>query len=463
MVFLTMVTVREVVRRTIQYEFDRGLTESAVEIGLAVRQFYPDHRDRLITALENKVQGHADRSWFVQLFEQDGDMIWASDNVPPGFKNAVRAAGRSLADAGDYRVIEARATDHGGVPLFVRCGGSRLPLDEDMDLVDRIMFLTGLLTLLLAPLGGFALANRATRPITQIISTASRLQPTMLDERLPIRGTGDELDQLSQTINGLLDRLASYVARNREFVANAAHELRSPLAAIRSTVEVGLNRGRTPEEYGQLLGDVMEECGRLANLVNRLLLLAEGDAGRLVGREQTARLDKIVRESVDMFDGVAESQGVTIRLADLRGVVVPGDEHHLRQVVRNLIDNAIKYSTPPGIVTVEVGTDRDGRRAFFSVQDRGIGIPPEDVPLIFERFYRVDKARTRETRRGGHGLGLSICHAIISALRGEIVVESRVGHGSKFTVWLPLVAGIPLAGAPPAGPPPVETPSQPIA
>jgi len=304
-----------------------------------------------------------------------------------------------------------------------------------------------LVTLLLAPLGGYALAGRATRPIAKLISTAASLQPSKLDERLPIRGTGDELDQLSATINGMLDRIASYIERNRDFVANAAHELRSPLAAIRSTVEVALNRQRTPEEYATLLGDVVEECSRLAGLVSQLLLLAEGDAGRLSAGNQSVRLDKIVLESLDMFEGVAEAAGISIRGGDLPVVTVPGDEAHLRQVVRNLIDNAIKF-TPSGQVQVSLGIAADRRRAWLRVRDSGIGIAADDLPRIFERFYRADKARTRESRPGGHGLGLAICQSIVTALGGEITVASQVGRGSTFTVWLPVVPETIVSEAP---------------
>ena len=253
------------------------------------------------------------------------------------------------------------------------------------------------------------------------------------------KGKGDELDQLSQTINGMLDRIATYIERNREFVANAAHELRSPLAAIRSTVEVALNRSRTPEEYTLLLTDVMEECSRLAGLVNRLLLLAEGDAGRLGARDQSVRLDKVVREALDMFEGVAETRGITLHSTDLPAVIVPGDEYHLRQVVRNLIDNAIKYNRNPGEVVVHLRVDSARKQALLIVKDSGIGIDKEVLPRIFERFYRADKARTREKERAGYGLGLSICQTVIQALHGEITVESDAGRGCTFTVRLPLI------------------------
>jgi signal transduction histidine kinase len=200
-----------------------------------------------------------------------------------------------------------------------------------------------------------------------------------------------------------------------------------------------LNRSRTPEEYAVILTDVMEEIGRLAGLVNRLLILAEGDAGRVAGKDQFTRLDKIVRESVDMFDAVAELKGVRLTVGEMATALVPGDETYLRQVVRNLIDNAIKYNRNPGEVVVHLRIDAARKNVALIVQDTGIGIDQEVLPRIFERFYRADKARSREKERAGYGLGLSICQTVIQALQGEITVESDAGKGTRFTVRLPLI------------------------
>jgi signal transduction histidine kinase len=460
MVVVTMVTVREVVHRFLLSEFSRLLTDEAKTVAKAVKDYYPDDKGALDVALTRQVETLAGREWFrgwfIELYTPTGKLYWSTQNVPPRLPPPdFTAISPEPVDVEGYRLIKWRLPTREGPDLLLRGGCARAPVEEDLRLVDWIMLWTAVVTLLLAPLGGYALAGRATRPIAKIIATAASLQPTQLDERLPIRGTGDELDQLSQTINGMLDRIASYIERNREFVANAAHELRSPLAAIRSTVDVALNRSRTPEEYTTLLTDVMEECSRLAGLVNRLLLLAEGDAGRLAARDQTVRLDKVVLEAVDMFDGVAEARGVVLHRGDLPAVAVPGDEFHLRQVVRNLIDNAIKFTPDAGHVHVTVGVQPERRRAWLAVRDSGIGIGEEDLPHIFERFYRADKARTRESQSGGHGLGLSICQSIVTTLQGEISVQSQPGRGSTFTVWLPLVSeGYPVPSpeaAPPVG------------
>ncbi|MCI0381064.1 MAG: HAMP domain-containing histidine kinase [Gemmataceae bacterium] len=316
-------------------------------------------------------------------------------------------------------------------------------VEEDIALVNRVMVLAGVSILVLAPIGGYLLYRRAMRPLSWIIETTGRLQPKNLKERLPMRGTGDELDQLSKTINGMLDRIAAYIESNRDFIANAAHELRSPLAAIRSSVDVALDRLRTPDEYSALLTDVAEECNRLTNLLNQLMLLAEGDAGRLALLNQTARLDKIVLEAVDMFEPVAEALSVNLKLVAAPPVSVRGEEYHLRQVVRNLIDNATKFTPPGGRIEVELISQREAKQSLLRVADTGIGIPEEEVPRVFERFYRVDKSRTREWSAGGNGLGLAICQAVVAALEGRIDVVSQLGVGTTFTVVLPLAAASP--------------------
>lgn len=446
MVVVTNIAVREIEQHTLTRGYDQFLVDSAEDVNLTVGRFEKRHQKLLFEELRDKVKANKNRSWFLQLFDANKQPIFTSEDAPsmppPAF------TGDSLGpfdfDNNKYRVYEKKMQKPSGDTFYLRCGYLQIELNEDIGVLNRTILLASISILLAAPLGAYAIALRATQPISKITTTTAHLQPSNLNERLPIRGTGDEIDQLSHTINGMLDRLALYIDRNRDFVANAAHELRSPLAAIRSSVEVALNKSRTPEEYAAILADVMEEIGRLVGLVNRLLILAEGDAGRLAGMDQVTRLDKIVRESVDMFDAVAESRGVTLRIGALDAVAVPGEETHLRQVVRNLIDNAIKYNRNPGEVIVHLRVEPAQKQALLIVEDTGIGIAPDLLPRIFERFYRADKARTRDVDRSGYGLGLSICQSIVNALHGEITVQSALGLGTTFTVRLPIVEITPL-------------------
>jgi signal transduction histidine kinase len=302
-----------------------------------------------------------------------------------------------------------------------------------------MMVLAAALLLVLTPLGCYWLAGRATAPIAQIIRTTSQLRPSQLNERLPLRNTGDELDQLSQTINGLLDRLASFVNEKRDFLANAAHELRSPLAAIRSSVEVALNSKRSSGEYVALLEEIMEECSDLGVLVNQLLLLTESEKADLGPPSGPVALDRVTRRSFNMFQGVAEAEGLELTLTQVDTQIwVHGDEHHLQQVINNLVDNAIKFTAPAGKVQVEVRSLADEGFALLQVSDTGMGIAVEDQGRIFERFYRGDHSRQRQGHQRGNGLGLAICHSIVTSLGGSITVQSQPGVGSTFRVKIPL-------------------------
>lgn len=437
-VCVAMLSVRLVVLRTINSEFDRRLLQDTVDVRLVIQQYFPHKEPLFIKAMNLKALGHLHVDWFVELFDEQGKLIWGPANAPHVKAPHLPLSDMKLRDEGPFRLVETEFNEAPLPRMIIRLGSSRVSMEDDIALLNWIMVLASASILVLAPVSGYFLAGRATRPLTRIISTTARLQPKKLDERLAIRGTGDELDQLSTTINGMLDRIGSYIDSNRDFIANAAHELRSPLAAIRGSVDVALDRLRSPEEYAGLLTDVAEECARLTNLVNRLLLLAEGDAGRLGPGEHQAQFDKVVRESVNMFEAVAESKGVELKLGNTCSVAVPGEEYHLRQVVRNLLDNAIKFTPSGGRIHVDLALDRQQKRTTLRVSDSGIGIANEDLPRVFERFYRGDKSRSREQSPGGSGLGLAICQAIISALHGKIQVQSRLGQGSVFTVNLPV-------------------------
>ena len=338
------------------------------------------------------------------------------------------------------------------MPAFaVRVGSSLKPVEEDVAKLTGLTTYAGVALLFLAPLGGYWLSGRATHPLARIITTAARLRPSHMEERLPIRGSGDELDKLSQTINRFLDLIADYLERNREFVANAAHELRSPLAAIQSSVDVTLNTNRSVEEYEDLLGEIAGECGQLSVLINQLLLLAETDTARFVLESQPVALDGLVERSVDMFRGAAEERGIQLIAECTPDTLVNGDADRLRQVVNNLIDNSLKFTPRGGTVRVEVQPQPALRQVVLRVADTGLGIDPVDLPHVFERFYRGDKSRQREQAVHGNGLGLSICKSIVQAHGGDIQAYSTPGKGATFSIRLPADGpwATPIAQQPP--------------
>jgi heavy metal sensor kinase len=363
---------------------------------------------------------------------------WESGSLPPvSSVPPPRIVARRPTTIEKYRVVQEQLKDTDPRLYWLRVGSSLAPVQDDVAKLTNTMLIAGAVVLLVSPLGGYWLAGRATRPLARIIDTTARLHPSNLEERLQIRGTRDELDRLSQTVNALLDRIAAYITQNRQFTANAAHELRSPLAAIQNSLEVGLNADRSADEYHELLGETLEECGVLRDLVNQMLLLAESDAGRLEISPDAFRLEQVAQKSHEMFVGVAEAADLKLQLDCPEPVLVYGNASRLRQVVNNLVDNAIKFSRPDGTITVSVRREH-GRHAVLEVVDTGTGITEEDLPHVFERFYRGDKSRQRKDRSGGTGLGLSICRSIVIAHSGTIKVESTLGQRTAFTVTLPL-------------------------
>jgi heavy metal sensor kinase len=410
------------------------------ELYLAMQYFdlWGDKPEQLHARYNLQAVSHPRRRLFVQLLDEGGGLAWASEQSPAEDilpASAVAFEGPTTVDG--HRILCRRAAAPGGSTWTLRIGCSLARAQADRRRFTNILLTSGLVLLLLAPLGGYMLAGRATRPIAQIIHVANRLRPAQLDERLPLRGTHDELDQLSQTINHLLDRIAAYLRQSREFTANAAHELRSPLTALQSSLEIALNADRTTEEYKEVLAVLLEECGQMRVLVNQLLLLAEEDTGQLRLHSQALRLDQIIASSLEMFQAVAEAADVELTVRRLEPVLIQGDGNRLWQVVNNLIDNAIKFTPARGRVSVDCRLDGDRHECVLEVADTGPGIAPHELPHIFERFYQGDKARQRETSARGLGLGLSICQAVVAAHGGTIEVASTLGQGTTFTVRLP--------------------------
>jgi heavy metal sensor kinase len=435
---VTLFGLRESLRYTLHEESDVLLKDDAYEVVLAVERFYPD-QDEIANEMDLKARGHSDRGLFVQLIDEQGRIVISRGDLPDLSKVMLpKSPEPLLSNVGGDRLVQRRVDKAGIPPYTVRVGASLANVDAEMETLTQAMLAAFVVILFVAPLSGYLLAGRATRPLGRIISTAGRLRPSHMEERLPIRGTQDELDQLSLTINRFLDLLRDYLERNREFVANAAHELRSPLAALQSSVEVALNSERTVGEYQDLLGEITDECGQLRVLVNQLLLLAETDASTRPLEVKPVAFDKLVERSADMFQGAADERGISLRVTSPNRIFVLANADRLRQVINNLIDNSIKFTPHGGRVSVVIHSDFIANQVVMTVTDNGKGINPDDLPHVFERFYRGDKSRQREDLTHGSGLGLSICHSIIQAHGGTIQVASDPGRGATFTVMLPL-------------------------
>lgn len=315
------------------------------------------------------------------------------------------------------------------------------------------------LALVLAGGGGWLLARRALRPVDQMTTTARRIEAEHLGKRLQGAEVDDELGRLARTLNEMLARLEAAFAQVRRFSADASHELKTPLTVLRGEIEVALRSPRDPAEYQRVLGSVLEEVESMARLVDDLLLLSRADAGALRWDRTPVELDRLVEEVAKEGEILGRGRQVQVKIQGLEPLIVQGDGQRLKQLLRNLVDNGVKYTPPGGRVALSLRRvewsnrrmvdsakpvdqltsrpiDSAAEWAEIEVRDTGIGIPPEALPRIFERFYRVDPARSRET--GGAGLGLCIAKTIAEAHGGRIEVQSTLGAGSTFTLVLPL-------------------------
>jgi heavy metal sensor kinase len=279
------------------------------------------------------------------------------------------------------------------------------------------------------------MSRRALAPVDRITQTARSISADNLSQRLAVPSTGDELERLSATLNEMIGRLEAAFKRVSRFTADASHELRTPLAVMRTTAEVALRHPGDGGEHRAALGAVVGEIERTTQLVDNLLLIAKAEAGGAQLAKVRVDVAAAAEEAHAQMSILARTKGVGLEvLLPDDPVVVIGDRDALRRLFSILLDNAIKYTASGGAAEVAVG--RNGAHAIGVVTDSGIGIPDDDLPHVFDRFYRVDRARSREL--GGAGLGLAIARWIAEAHGGEIGVVSEVDRGSRFEVRLPL-------------------------
>jgi signal transduction histidine kinase len=304
--------------------------------------------------------------------------------------------------------------------------------------------------LLLISIGGaYVIAGRALRPIDGIINEVQAITDgRSLHRRLPSAGVGDELERLTTTLNEMMERLERSFAALRRFTADASHELKTPLAVLRADVERAMTPNVPQPERLIALEEALHETTRMADLVESLLTLARADERRFDLHLEPVPLEALVRDVFETAVILGEAGGLTVTMPVLEPATVMGDAPRLRQLFLNLVTNAIKYT--PGGGSVELKLESYGKTVAFSVRDTGIGIAAADLPHIFERFWRADRARSRMVPSGerpwmmervGFGLGLAIGQWIAEAHGGAISVRSRLGRGSTFTVTLPVVEG----------------------
>jgi heavy metal sensor kinase len=379
---------------------------------------------------------------YLEVLSPDGNLLYRSVGLrgqalggPPRVgegKNGYSQHSMHLENGLRLRVAN-RLHEMGSRSVLIRLGHSEEPLWREFRELLSGLFLGLPIALLLAGLGGYALTRRALAPIGRITRRAEEITAERLGERLPVDNPDDEIGQLARVFNDTLTRLERSFEQLRRFTADASHELRTPLTAIRSVGEVGLQGTGSVSHYRDIIGSMLEEANRLTHLVDTLLTISRADSGQLQLQRTKLSLLNLARESAGLLEVLAEEKQQQLIVRGDESALVSGDRLILRQALMNLVDNAIKYS-PVG-ETVLVAVARGKGASVIEVIDHGPGIPPEHQSKVFERFYRVDKARSQQS--GGAGLGLSIVQWAIEAHGGRIELFTEEGQGSTFRITLP--------------------------
>lgn len=407
-------------------------------------------KPNIIVALE-QVADFDRGGFFLQLFGPDGSLVNKSAKLAEPIalsettrrgaaqrgdtllEDAVDARGRPvrLATAARYEQFDSSQPLIG----FVQVGVSVGARDQRLQSLLKWLLVIGPLAFLAALAVAWFQIERWLGALAAVEDTARRISAETLSRQRVFVAPGDtELARLAQSFNELLDRLETAYATQQRFIADASHELRTPLTILRGEIEVALRKPRGADDYREVLQSNREEIERLGRLVENLLTLAAADAGEALSRRETVDLSALSRSVTERLADAALAKGIVLHLQADAPVEVSGDSAALERVFFNLVENAIRY-TPSG-ETVTVRVSAEDNHAQVEVADTGAGIAPEHLPHLFERFYRVDKARSREL--GGVGLGLSIVKALVEAHGGSVAVQSELGHGSRFLVRLPL-------------------------
>ncbi len=399
---------------------------------------------------------------FIQVLDESGRIGRTSENLKsvqlPISLNALRngskglityETNRSLGNT-PLRIITYPVKENNQVTKMIQVASSLEDVEDALNTLLIILIVTVPSILMIASLGGQFLANKALKPVDRVTQTARMITSKNLNQRIQTLKVKDEISRLIDTFNEMISRLDQSFRQIKQFTTDASHELKTPLTILKGEVEVALRKKRTLDEYEQILESNLEEIDRMSKIVEDLLLLSKADIGEIRLNREDIHLTRFISGLTEQMKILAQPKNIRIEISNHQNEIhVFGDTLRMRELFINLIENGIKYTEAGGSIlitlTKETGgsvnplTPKEKKAATFAkiiVADTGIGIAKEDQEKIFNRFFRVDKARSRE--QGGSGLGLSICKWIVEAHQGEITVESEPGKGSSFIVRLPL-------------------------
>ncbi len=373
-----------------------------------------------------RLAGPRNQTVFLHFPEQ-----WADFNLQELERMATIPAWFQLRAAQEEEVLEiatVRLPDN----FLLQVGKDTSAREELLEHFRRVAFGVTIPLIILGLVGGKFLAGRTLRPIRQLIQTVQTITATgMMTARAPVGPARDELAELARLFNQMLDRISALLDGMRETLDNVAHDLRTPLTRLRGVAETALQAQEQPDTCRAALADCLEEAERLSGLLTILMDIAEAEAGTMKLRLETVPIGPLLADLVDLYRYVAEDKQISITTNYPPELAVTADAPRLRQALANVLDNAVKYTPPGGRITVTAAAAGAWRR--FIIADTGVGIPPADLPKIWDRLYRGDKSRSQR----GLGLGLSLVKAIVTAHGGHIEVASEPGQGSRFDIYLP--------------------------
>ncbi|MCX5656644.1 MAG: heavy metal sensor histidine kinase [Candidatus Omnitrophica bacterium] len=382
----------------------------------------------------------------VQIFDVNGENIISSKNIP----NTMNLAKETFnyVSKGNYyfnnlniessegkqfplRLLGIPVIENNKVAYIVQVAGSLIPLHLALNTLRARLFLFLPLIVFLTGIAGMFLAKLTLKPVDNMIETVRQITADNLQLRIDIPDTKDEIKKLAETFNDMLNRLNKSFSSQQLFIQDVSHELKTPLTTLKGEIEIALKRIRSVQEYDSILHSSLEDINRINRLVEDLLVLTRFDNREVPLETKSLDLSILIERVVDDIKILAEQKNIKIFFSEQDGVVLDVDENKIRRVFLNILDNAIKYTPQNGKVTLSL--EKENNLARIQISDTGIGIPEDELPHIFDRFYRVDKSRSSY----GSGLGLSIAKSIVETHRGSIDVESRSGQGTTFTISLP--------------------------
>jgi len=392
--------------------------------------------------------GFGNLNKFYKIYDGSGNIGSLSKNfdgsqfplTQPAYTRALKGESSyetfTIADNHPIRVITMPVLRGAKLANLVQVGTSLEVVIDTLKNLQIILWTAVPAVLLLTGLVGRFIARRALKPVAKITQTANDIgSGANLSKRIPVPEAKDEIGQLALTFNSMMDRLESSFSQMRQFSSDASHELRTPLTVLKGQSELTLGKERKPKEYQEVISSNLEEVQYMSKVLEDLFLLSKSDENQIALDCEPVDPRYLIEEVCKHIEIIASEKNIKVLIAYLEKVQVYGDPVRLRQMIWNVVVNGIKYTRPNGEVKISVQEKEDS--ALIIVQDNGIGISEEDLPLVFNRFYRVDKARSRQ--EGGTGLGLSICKFIVDAHKGAINIESKLGEGTKFKISLPKV------------------------